>query len=267
MATSPATAPEMAPNTLGFPLRIHSASIQPSTAAAVAKCVATNALVASRRGSHRASGVEAEPADPQQAGADDADHHAVRLHRFNAVAFALAQVQCADQRRDARADVHHRSAGEVEGRDFAAEERVQQAAFAPHHVRQREVDDENPQHREQQHRAELHALGERARNQRGRDDREHELVDHVGLLRDGAGVVGIGRAADAVQKQVAEIAEEGRAFAEREAVADDGPQHADDGHQDEAVHHGAEDVLAADQAAVEKRQARAGHHQAPARRW
>ena len=47
MATSPATAPEIAPSTLGLPVWIHSATIQPSAAAAAAKCVATNALVAS----------------------------------------------------------------------------------------------------------------------------------------------------------------------------------------------------------------------------
>src|ERR1700704_6608891 len=47
IATSPATAPEIAPNTLGLPFAIHSANIHPSTAAAVAICVATNALEAS----------------------------------------------------------------------------------------------------------------------------------------------------------------------------------------------------------------------------
>src|SRR5512142_3313583 len=46
IATRPATAPEIAPRALGLPLRIHSAALQPSTAAAAAKCVATNALVA-----------------------------------------------------------------------------------------------------------------------------------------------------------------------------------------------------------------------------
>ena len=46
MATNPATAPEIPPSTLGFPLCSHSMSSQPSAAAAVAKCVATNALVA-----------------------------------------------------------------------------------------------------------------------------------------------------------------------------------------------------------------------------
>src|SRR5438094_2101158 len=44
MATNPATAPEMAPSTLGLPLRTHSAPAQPTAAAAAPKCVATKAL-------------------------------------------------------------------------------------------------------------------------------------------------------------------------------------------------------------------------------
>src|SRR5277367_1810341 len=46
MATSPATAPDIAPRALGRPFLIHSAALQLIAAAAVAKCVATNALVA-----------------------------------------------------------------------------------------------------------------------------------------------------------------------------------------------------------------------------
>src|ERR1700724_2068702 len=46
MATSPATAPEIAPSALARPFFNHSAALQLSAAAAVAKCVATNALVA-----------------------------------------------------------------------------------------------------------------------------------------------------------------------------------------------------------------------------
>src|SRR5208337_4739489 len=46
IATSPATAPEIAPSALGFPLFHHSAALQPRVAAAAPKCVATNALVA-----------------------------------------------------------------------------------------------------------------------------------------------------------------------------------------------------------------------------
>src|SRR5260370_12514687 len=46
MATSPATAPEIAPSALARPFLIHSAALQLNAAAAAAKCVATNALVA-----------------------------------------------------------------------------------------------------------------------------------------------------------------------------------------------------------------------------
>src|SRR5579863_8853634 len=46
-ATNPATAPEIAPSAVGLPLWIHSAMVQPSAAAAAAKCVLTKALVAS----------------------------------------------------------------------------------------------------------------------------------------------------------------------------------------------------------------------------
>src|ERR687885_1470368 len=46
MPTRPATAPEIAPSTVGLPVRTHSAAVQPSVAAAAAKCVATNALAA-----------------------------------------------------------------------------------------------------------------------------------------------------------------------------------------------------------------------------
>src|SRR5208282_1360043 len=46
IATSPATDPEIAPSALGFPRRIHSAVVHPTTAAAAPKWVATNALVA-----------------------------------------------------------------------------------------------------------------------------------------------------------------------------------------------------------------------------
>src|SRR5580692_109949 len=46
IATSPATAPEIAPSALARPFLSHSAALQLMAAAAVAKCVATNALVA-----------------------------------------------------------------------------------------------------------------------------------------------------------------------------------------------------------------------------
>src|SRR5215472_2657413 len=47
IATSPATAPEIAPSALARPFLIHSAALQLNAAAAAPKCVATNALDAS----------------------------------------------------------------------------------------------------------------------------------------------------------------------------------------------------------------------------
>src|SRR5947208_17095360 len=47
MATRPATAPDAAPSTVGFPRLIHSVNIQPSAAAAAPVLVAVNALTAS----------------------------------------------------------------------------------------------------------------------------------------------------------------------------------------------------------------------------
>src|SRR5947209_2230981 len=46
MTTSPATAPEIAPSTVGLPVFHHSMLIQPRVAAAAAKCVVTKALAA-----------------------------------------------------------------------------------------------------------------------------------------------------------------------------------------------------------------------------
>src|SRR6476660_3818826 len=47
MTTRPATAPDMAPSTVGLPVLSHSANIDPSAAAAAAKCVLINAALAS----------------------------------------------------------------------------------------------------------------------------------------------------------------------------------------------------------------------------
>src|SRR5215470_338059 len=46
IATSPATAPEIAPSALARPFFSHSATLQLNAAAAAPKCVATNALLA-----------------------------------------------------------------------------------------------------------------------------------------------------------------------------------------------------------------------------
>src|SRR3974390_2070511 len=56
------------------------------------------------------SGVETEPANPQQRGADEGEHHVVRRADF----FAFAEHDGAHQTGNARIDMHDRTASEVE---------------------------------------------------------------------------------------------------------------------------------------------------------
>ena len=129
----------------------------------------------------RAAGVEAEPAEPEQAGAEHGHRQVVRLHRLLAEADALAEHERGDQRRDAGGDVHDRAAGEVERAQL-----VEPAAGAPDPVRDRVVDERRPEQAEEHERLEALALGERAGDQRRRDDGEHHLEDHEGWC----GIVG-----------------------------------------------------------------------------
>ena len=159
-----------------------------------------------------------------------------------------------------RGDVNDGAAGEIQAGKVAAG-CVEQSADAPDHVGHGAIDEERPEGKKHSHGAELHALGKGAGDQGRGDDGEHELVDHVGLLGNGGGVVGVRCETDAAQEEVLEAADEAVAVTEGERVADDSPDHGDQAHHGEALHHGAEDVLLADQAAVEKRQAGSGHQQ------
>ena len=214
-----------------------------------------------RRGAQRASGVETKPADPEHAGSDKAENQTVRHHPFLRVAAAFPDHDGRQEGRKAGRDVDDRASREVEYRNPATEERIQVATFAPNHVRDRDIHKEKPEHREHHHGMKSDALRKGPGDKRGRDDGEHHLVGHEGEVRDSGGVVGIGRGPHAVEEGVAEVADEGIAFAENQAVTADSPEEGDDSHHDEALHHGAEDVLAAHQTGVEQGQAGAGHHQ------
>src|ERR1700740_883908 len=48
---------------------------------------------------------------------------------------------------------------------------------------------------------------------------------------------------------------------ECKAVADERPEHGDDGHHGEALHHGGEHILFADETAVKERESGTGHHE------
>ena len=185
----------------------------------------------------------------------------MRPHWIGLVALAMSQVQRAHQRRNSRRDMHHGSAREIEARNFSTQRRVQQPALAPHHVRHRKIHDQRPQGGEQQHPRKFHPLGERARNQSRSDDREHQLINHEGLLRNGRRIIRIRRSTHPVQPRELPAPHERIPFAEGHAVPDREPDHRHHGHQDEAVHHGRQNVFAPDESAVKQRQPRPGHHQ------
>ena len=123
------------------------------------------------------------------------------------------------------------------------------------------VDEQGPEGKKDGHGAELHALGKGAGDECRGNDGEHELVDHVGLLGNGGRVVGVGGEAHAAEEEMLEAPDEAVAVPEGERITDDGPDDGDQAHHGEALHHGAEDVLPADQAAVEEREAGTGHQQ------
>ena len=109
-------------------------------------------------GFERRSGVEAEPAHPQERRADHRERQVVRRHRVAAVADPLADHVGADETRDAGVDVHDRAAGEIERallpqpaalRRFGCEcGRILDPVRAgpePDHVRDRQVGEREPQ--------------------------------------------------------------------------------------------------------------------------
>ena len=185
------------------------------------------------------------------------------MHRRARVAAPRAQVQHRDQAADARRDVHDRAPGEVDCPQLE-QEALRARSRRPHPVAQRAVDQQAPERDEDAVAAEPHALGEGARDERRGDDRELALEHREHQVRDAVAADG---PVDAVEEHEARVpadpaAQDVRPESQRKPHRD--PQHADDRHRGEAVHHRAQDVLRPDEAAVEHRQA--GHHEQHQRR-
>ena len=207
-------------------------------------------------GGEGAAGVEAIPADPEHAGADHAEDEAVRRHFFLTEPKARSENNAENQRGPTGGHVNHGATGEVDRLDdrVAVPDAVHEARDAPDHVGQREVDDDHPDRDEEQNRGELHAFGDRADDQRRSDDREHHLVHRKHILRNPVGVVGVGRAGDAFQEEKLRAAEERtvEALAEDQAVAERPPHDGDEAGDTQALGEDGEDVLLADETAVEE---------------
>ena len=227
-------------------------------------------------GLERGTGVETEPAHPQQRRTDHSQRQRVRRHRFAAQANTLADDVGTHQAGDRGIDVDHGAACEVErafleqpardsGRLFSGSgigERIRTRP-EPDHVRDRQIREGEPQDHEQHHGRELDALGEGADDQAAGDRcegrleaRKHQLGD-VDALAEGRAR---GFDGHALHEQAIEAAEECAAFSERERVAVDEPQHDDQREDHHHLHQHRQHVLRADQAAVEQGEARDRHH-------
>ena len=191
------------------------ASRRPASPAG-ASIVVVKASAGDAVGRERAAGVEAEPAEPQQAGAEQRERHVVRQQRRRLDSRGACPThQRGDQRGDAGVDVHDRAAGEVE------RAHLREPAAAPHPVRDRAVDDERPQRDEHHVGREAHALDDRAGDQRRRDDRERALVAHEQQVRNRALRLRGRRRAGTARDSVADPVVAGR---ERQRVADRPPR-------------------------------------------
>src|SRR3546814_21124365 len=82
-------------------------------------------------GFERRTGIEAEPADPQQAGADQRHRQRMRSDDFLLVTEAFAEQETADQRRNTGVDMADGTAGEIESAH------IEQKAIAPPTTKER----------------------------------------------------------------------------------------------------------------------------------
>lgn len=146
MATRPATTPEAMPGTwltVCDPLGEHPAQRSSSGSDLSNEHGHTGSAVGSSSG----TSVEAEPADPQHGSTHQGVTQVMRGHRSSRVAFTLAQYQAGNQTSNTCVDVNHGAAGEVENTPVAQ----QRARTAPDHVRNRRIDDGEPEGHENQH--------------------------------------------------------------------------------------------------------------------
>ena len=215
-------------------------------------------------GAQGRAGVEAEPAEPQQTGADHHEREVVRAQRLLAEPDPLAEDQGQCQACGTGVDVHRGAAGEVDRLEVVGDPAAHLSGVAvegEHPVRDREVHHRRPHAGEHHPGAELGPVGDRAADERDGDDGEDGLEADEGERRETSGL-----ALDATERggveQTLEAAKSKLptrpppdVVAERERVAVEHPQHADEPEGAEAHHHHVEDALGADHAAVEEREA------------
>ena len=114
MATRPATTPEAAPSEVGWPSR-NALGEQPAQGRGGGRDQGVHPDDGGGvAGGDGGAGVEAEPAEPQQAGAEHDQGEVVRPHRVAPPAEPLAKHDGEGQTGDTGVDVHRGATGEVD---------------------------------------------------------------------------------------------------------------------------------------------------------
>ena len=205
-------------------------------------------------GGQRRAGVEPEPAEPQQACAEEDERQVVWAHGVLLEADARAEYQCQRQCRSAGDDFDHKPAGVIQHPEVE-----QPAARPPHPVRDHRVHRNGPQRDEDHPRREPRAVGDGAADECGGDDREGELESGEQEFGHRSAY---GRRIDAEHAEVREVSDQPAAgvLGERDGVAHQQPGHRARRDRDETHHDHVEHAGGADHAAVEDGQPR-GHQQ------
>jgi len=204
-------------------------------------------------GSELVAGVETEPAEPEERGADGEEGEV--MGGVFLVRGPSADIQDAGERGHAGAGMDDDAAAVVLDAPGGEE------TVAPDHVDEGEVDEEEPGDEEDEVGFEVDAVGEGAADEGRGDDRDHHLVDDEDEEGDGV-VARHGRGGgDAYEEDVVKVADDcAVSAAEAEAVADGEPDDVGDGHGGEALHHDGDDVFSSDEAAVEEGEAWCHEH-------
>ena len=212
---------------------------------------------------NRRSGIETEPANPQQGGTDHRISQVMGRHRCTGVAFALAQHNCSDECGNPGVDMHHRATGKI---DYAPVPK-QSTGTCPYHVNHGQIANSHPQSHEYHHGGEFHALRESTHNQGRCNDRECHLKGGEYGFRNRSGHR-IYR--DAGHERVTETTDNRRdvkyslfhtGHIEGNAITIYHPDHRHQAGDGETLHHYRKHVFTAHHACIKQGKARYRHHQ------
>ena len=203
MATSPATAPDTAPEGGWRPVLL---PFDKGPGESRGRCgdrrrdEGGGGEFIGRQGAAR---IEPEPAEPEQRSAQDGEGQVVRGESPFFESDSLSDQEGKDESGDTGARVHDDTAGEVQGAKIP-----QPSAHPPHPVSQGIVDEGRPENGESQKGGKLDPLGISPDDERRSDDRKHALKDHEGIVRDRCRVIGVGLPPHVPQTRPVEISDD-----------------------------------------------------------